>query len=91
MPWTQVSGRVSSRLVLQGRLFRKYALVLTGLLSIALLVSGLIGVYFSYRDTRALVEELQSEKALAAATRIEHFVKTAEIQLRSALPMAPAD
>ena len=76
---------------MQGRLFRKYALVLTGLLSIALLVSGLIGVYFSYHDTRALVEELQSEKALAAATRIEHFVKTAEIQLRSALPMAPAD
>ena len=74
--------------MLQGRLFRKYALYLTGLLSAALLVSGLIGVYFSYRDTRAMVEELQREKARVAATRIEQFMQTAEVQLRGALPLA---
>ena len=74
--------------MLQGRLFRKYALYLTGLLSVALLVSGVIGVYFSYRDTRAMVEELQREKARVAATRIEQFIQMAEAQLRGALPLA---
>lgn len=71
---------------LRGRLFRKYAVYLTGLLSVALLASGLIGVYFSYRDTRALVDELEREKARAAASRIEQFIRTAESQLRGALP-----
>jgi len=71
---------------LRGRLFRKYAVYLTGLLSVALLASGLIGVYFSYHDTRALVDALEREKARAAATHIEQFIRTAESQLRGALP-----
>lgn len=71
---------------LHGRLFRKYAVYLTGLLSIALVASGLVGIYFSYRDTRVLVDELEREKARAAAIRIEQFIRTAESQLRGALP-----
>ncbi len=71
---------------LRGRLFRKYAVYLTGLLSIALLTSGLVGIYFSYHDTRALVDELEREKARGAAIRIEQFIRTAESQLRGALP-----
>src|SRR6185295_8048266 len=69
---------------LQGRLFRKYAGYLAGVLSIALLGSGLLSLYFSYRDTRALVDELQFEKARDAAARIEQFVRTVESQVRGA-------
>jgi signal transduction histidine kinase/ActR/RegA family two-component response regulator len=67
-----------------GRLFRRYALYLAGLLSAGLLLSGAIGAYFFYRDTRTLVEELQREKARAAAARIEQFILGVESQLRGA-------
>jgi two-component system NtrC family sensor kinase len=70
----------------QGRLLRKYTVYLAGLLSVALLASGLLGLWFSYRDTRALVDELAREKARAAATRIEQFVRNVEIQLQAVLP-----
>jgi len=71
----------------QGRLFRKYAVYLAGLLSVALLASGLTGLFFSYRDTRALVDELEREKARGAASRIEQYIRAIEGQLRGALPM----
>lgn len=65
-----------------GRLLRRYALYMAGLLSVALLTSGGIGAWFTYRDTRILVDELQREKAKAAATRIEQFIEGVERQLR---------
>jgi hypothetical protein len=71
----------------EGRLFRKYAVYLAALLSIALLASGLTGLFFSYRDTRALVDELEREKARAAASRIEQYIRAIESQLRGALPL----
>jgi signal transduction histidine kinase/CheY-like chemotaxis protein len=69
---------------LRGRLFRRYARDLALLLSLALLVSGGIGAFFSYRDTRALVDELQREKARAAAARIGQFIQMVQIQLQAA-------
>jgi signal transduction histidine kinase/CheY-like chemotaxis protein len=69
----------------RGRLFRKYAGYFAGLLSVALLASGLTSLYFSYHDTRALVDELQREKARAAAARIEQFVQAVEAQVRAAV------
>lgn len=54
------------------------------LLSLALLFSGSIGVYFSYHDTRALVDDLQREKALAAAARIGQFIQMVQLQLQAA-------
>lgn len=71
----------------RGRLFRKYVGYFAGLLSVALLASGATGLYFSYRDTRALVDELQREKARAAAARIEQYLHTVENQLRSAVAL----
>ncbi len=66
-------------------LFRKYALTFAGLVTVALLVSGTLGLYFSYRDARDLVDELQREKARSAALRIEQFARLLEGQLRGAL------
>ena len=79
---------------LRGTLFRKYAAYFAGLVSVALLASGLTGLYFDYRQTRSLVHELQREKARGAALRIEQFAQTIVGQLKAALPSrsgSPAD
>ncbi len=69
----------------KGSLFRRYTLYLVLLLSFGVLISGGIGAWFAYRDARALVEELQREKARSAATRIEQFLRAVELQLKGAL------
>jgi signal transduction histidine kinase/CheY-like chemotaxis protein len=68
----------------RGTLFRKYAAYFAGLVSVALFASGLTTLYFDYLDTRALVHELEREKARGAALRIEQFVQTIVGQLRAA-------
>jgi signal transduction histidine kinase len=71
----------------RGRLFRRYFTTILVLVSGALLVSGAIGVYFSYQENRAALASLQREKAVAAAARIEAFVGEIERQLAfAALP-----
>jgi hypothetical protein len=76
-------------------LFRKYAAYLCGLVSAALLASGLVGLSYEYRATRALVEQVQREKARVAALRIEQFAETIARQLEAALALRqgllPAD
>ena len=66
----------------RGRLFRKYVLVLLVLVGGVLLVSSLIELYFSYQETKAALVRLEREKAVAAAARIEQFVKDIERHLR---------
>lgn len=68
----------------KGSLFRRYAAYMAGLLSLSLLVSGGISIYFGYQDTRALVDELQREKARAAAAQIAKVVNVIELQMRGA-------
>ncbi|MEQ1774876.1 MAG: HAMP domain-containing protein, partial [Burkholderiales bacterium] len=67
-----------------GGLFRRYARALALLLSLALIFSGSISVYFSYQDTRSLMDELQREKARAAAARIGQFIQMVRLQLQGA-------
>jgi hypothetical protein len=64
-----------------GRLFRKYVLFLVVLVSGALITSGALEIYFSYRESTEALIQLQREKALAAAGRIEQFVKEIEGQI----------
>jgi signal transduction histidine kinase len=63
------------------RLVRKYVVLFVLLVSGALLSSGLIEIYFSYKESRAALVALQGEKALGVASRIEQFVKEVERQL----------
>ena len=70
---------------MRGTLFQKYAAYFAGLVSIALLASGAMSLYFAYLDTRSQVEELQREKARGAALRIELFIDTLVSQLRAVL------
>jgi signal transduction histidine kinase len=62
-------------------LFLKYAVPLVLLVSGALAVSALVEIYFSYQENQAALSQIQREKALAAAVRIEQFVRELEHQL----------
>jgi two-component system, NtrC family, sensor kinase len=65
----------------KGRLFRKYVILFACLVSGALLASGLIEIYFSYQDHKTALVAVQREKALAAASKIEQFIKEIERQV----------
>ena len=75
----------------QGRLFRKYLLLLLTLVSGVLLASGAISLYFSYQEHRTALGSLQEEKAVAAASRIEQYIRQIQQQLAfAALPQLDA-
>jgi signal transduction histidine kinase len=75
----------------RGRLFRKYLILILTLVTIALLASGGISVYFSYQENKSGLASLQHEKALAAASRIEQYIRQISQQLAYAsLPQVDA-
>ena len=62
-------------------LFLKYSVPLLFLVSGALVISGLVQIYFSYQENKAALARIQREKAVIAAVRIEQFVREVEHQL----------
>ena len=66
---------------LRGSLLRRYVVYLVALVTTALLVSGLVGLYFTYNESKEARLGLQREKAEAAATRIESYIAEIESQL----------
>ena len=75
----------------RGHLVRKYLLLIMSLVGTALLASGGIGLYFSYQETQAALASLQAEKAVAAAARIEQYMRQISQQLGfAALPQLDA-
>jgi signal transduction histidine kinase len=86
-----IAADAGSRAPERGRLFRKYFLLILGLVCGALLLSGSIGLYFSYQENKVALLSLQREKAVGAAARIEQFIRQIEQQLAfSALPQLGA-
>ncbi|HXJ83169.1 MAG TPA: response regulator [Candidatus Methylomirabilis sp.] len=75
----------------RGRLLRKYVVVLLLLVGGVLALSSLTELYFTYRETMGALAEIQREKAVTAATRIEQFVTEVERQLRGTVLTAFAD
>jgi signal transduction histidine kinase len=65
----------------RGRLFRKYVVVFVVLVSGALVTSGALEIYFSYQENKAALVQLQREKAIAAASRIETYIREIEHQI----------
>ncbi|HYB40330.1 MAG TPA: cache domain-containing protein, partial [Candidatus Methylomirabilis sp.] len=65
----------------RGHLFRKYVVFLVALVSGALVTSGALEIYFSYEENKDALAQLQREKALAAAIRIEQYVRDIERQV----------
>jgi signal transduction histidine kinase len=74
-----------------GRLFRKYVAVLILLVGGMLLLSSIVNLYFSYRETKAALIGLQRQQALAAAARIEQFVRDIERRVRAAMEVPFTD
>lgn len=70
-----------TRDVHRGRLFRKYLLLILSLVTMVLLASSAIGLYFSYQENKAALASLQHEKALGAAARIEQYLQRVTQQL----------
>jgi GAF domain-containing protein/HAMP domain-containing protein len=66
---------------LRGRLFRKYVLLLVGLVGLALLVDTGLHIWFSYSEDEAAALGVQQEMARSAAHRIEDFIDEIERQL----------
>ena len=76
---------------LRWRLFPKYATLIIALVGGMLVASGGISLYFSYRENQQHLVTLQREKAEAAATRIEQYIRDIEHQLGwTALPQVGA-
>ena len=68
-PWTR------------NRLFRKYVVPFVALVSGALLANGILEIYFTYRESRAQLAQIQRGHAQAAALQIQHFVQDVERQI----------
>jgi len=65
----------------RSRLVRKYALLISLLVSGILIIGGAIEIYFSYHETKLALQSIQREKAASAATVIDRFVKEVEAQM----------
>ena len=65
----------------RGRLFRKHLLLILSLVTAVLLISSGINLYFAYRENRAALSNLQHEKAIGAASRIEQYIRQVSQQL----------
>ena len=64
------------------RLFPKYATLIILVVSGVLVSSGVVSLYFSWRETQAHLVTLQLEKAQGAANRIEQYIFDIEHQMR---------
>jgi signal transduction histidine kinase len=74
-------------------LYYKYVVYFVAFVSAALIVSGVVGLNFTYDESKAARLNLQREKAEAAATRIQTYVQEIERQLgwMRLVPAAQAD
>lgn len=63
------------------RLFGKYFALIVVLVSGALVVSSAISLYFSYQESQRVLTALQREKAVAAAYRIEQYIRSIEHEI----------
>lgn len=77
-PPTPANTASSSR---RSRLFRKYVLLLVGLVAGALLISGGFSLYFLYQHEKNALANIQHEKAIAAASTIRQFIEEIESQI----------
>ena len=60
------------------RLFGKYFALIVALVTGALIVSSVISLFVSYRENKSAITALQREKAIAAAYRIEQYIRSIE-------------
>lgn len=67
-----------------GRLIRHYFVISVILIGTGLITSGLLEIYFRYRESHETLNLLQQEIAAAAAFKAEQFIQQIETALRTA-------
>jgi signal transduction histidine kinase len=67
--------------IARGRLFRKYVVLLVGLVAGILLISGGLSIYFTYQREKTALAQIQQEKAVAAAAVIRQFIEEIQTQI----------
>ena len=67
----------------RSRIFWKYVRIFIKLVGAAMLLSGAIDLYFTYRDQRAAVANVERQRAESAAAMIERFINGIHQNLRS--------
>ena len=72
-------------------LFQKYVTALLVLVSLPLLASGAVEMYFSYDENQTALVTIQREKATEASIRIQQFITQVEDQMSGALSPPPQD
>jgi signal transduction histidine kinase len=65
----------------RGRLFRKYVVLLVGLVAGVLVISGGLSIYFTYQREKSALVQIQQEKAVAAAAVIRQFIEEIQTQI----------
>jgi len=66
---------------MRGRLFRKYVAATVAVVCLALVINGLIDIWFSYREQRALLVRIQQGQADFAAADISQYFHEIESQM----------
>jgi signal transduction histidine kinase len=65
----------------RSRLFIKYVALFVTVVVLALLANGVFEIWFSYRENKASLINIQHEQAEAAASKIEQFITEIESQV----------
>jgi signal transduction histidine kinase len=78
---SKIKNRVRRR---HGRLLRHYFLISVILVAGGLVVSGLLEIFFRYRESKEHLALLQQEAASVAALKIERFIQDIETAMKAA-------
>src|SRR5579872_1203608 len=76
-----MAGAVAPAARTRGKLFRKYVALFVAVVFLALLMSGLFEIWFSYQDHEASLLRIESEQAQSASAKIDGFVREIQSQL----------
>ena len=68
-------------LMVRRTLFWKYVALFVAVTSSALVINGLVDVWFTVREHRAALFRIQKEQAVSAASKITQFIREIEGQL----------
>jgi signal transduction histidine kinase/CheY-like chemotaxis protein len=73
--------RLRDGLAVRQTLFWKYVVLFTFVTGAALVIDGVVDIWFTFRDHRAALFRVQKEQAISAASKITQFIHEIEAQL----------
>jgi signal transduction histidine kinase len=77
----RLPARLRDGLAGRQTLFWKYVVIFTIVTGAALVIDGLVDIWFTFRDHRAALFRVQKEQAISAASKISQFIREIEAQL----------